>query len=113
MVKIGTWRMRGALKLKRKYDRLRRELDFATEHQYTVQTVRTEKVSSAMEYMGASFRDVRAFHTRTRIFESSIRHILRNQLAEKLDRVGAIRYWVDYTTGIPVVRAELIIVREA
>ena len=110
---VGTWRKRGELKLKRKYDRLRRELDFATEHQCTVQTVRTEKVSSAMEYMGALFGDVRAFHTRTRILESSIRHVLRNQLAEKLDQVGAICYWVDYTTGIPVVRAELIIVREA
>ena len=108
----GTWRKRGALKLKRKYDRLRRELDFATAHQCTVQTVRTEKVSSAMEYMGALFGDVRAFYTRTRILESSIRHILRGQLAKELDRVGAIRYWVDYTTGIPVVRAELNIARE-
>lgn len=112
-MKTGTWRKRGALKLKRKYDRLRRELDFAMEHQCTVQTVRTEKVSSAMEYIGALFGDVRALHTRTRILESSIRHILRSQLAEELDRVGAIRYWVDYTTGIPVVRAELNIVREA
>lgn len=109
----GTWRKRGALKLKRKYDRLRRELDFATERQCTVQTVRTEKVSAAMEFRSAVFGDVRAFHTCISSFESSIRHILRNQLAEKLDQVGAIRYWVDYTTGIPVVRADLNIAREA
>ena len=109
----GTWRKRGALKLKRKYDRLRREFDFATERQCTVQTVRTEKVSAAMEFRSAVFGDVRAFHTRISIFESSIRHILRDQLAEKLDQVGAIRYWVDHTTGIPVVRAEMNIAREA
>ena len=109
----GTWRKRGALKLKRKYDRLRRELNASRYPVMTMQTVRTENVSAAMEFRSAVFGDVRAFHTRTRILESSIRHILRDQLAEKLDQVGAICYWVDYSTGIPVVRAELNIVKEA
>lgn len=109
MVKTGTWRKRGALRLKRKYDRLRRELAFATEHQCTVQDVRTEKLEALMEVRGV-------WHYPTARFspampEGLIKEMLEKELLKRLGESGAIRYDCIRYSERPIVRATLEIVR--
>lgn len=105
MVKTETWRKRGALKLKRKYDCLKRELDFATVHQCTVQTVRTEKLEAFMDEVYSTARFSPA------VPETLIKETLEKELLKCLSESGAIRYDCVWYSERPIMRATLEIVR--
>lgn len=110
MVKTGTWRKRGALKLKRKYDRLRRELDFAKEHQCTVQTVRPERITARVDLRASSFV---MDPVRGRAIDVVAYDFLCREIFDQLKKSGAIRFECDDSTGYPGIRAELNIARRA
>lgn len=105
----GTWRKRGALKLKRENDRLKRELNFATEHQVTVQTVRPERIIARMDLRAASFA---MDPVRGRTIDAVAYDFLCREIFDQLKKSGAIRLERDDSTGYPGIRAELNIVRE-
>lgn len=109
MVKTGTWRKRGALKLKRKYDRLKRELDFARKCQFTVQDVRTEKLEALMEVCGVWHYPTARFSPA--VPETLIKETLEKELLKCLSESSAIRYDCVRYSERPIVRATLEIVR--
>lgn len=104
----GTWRKRGALKLKRENDRLKRELNFATERQCTVQTVQMERVTAVgtlPDGVSADGPELPGF----------LRHVLAGKITDLLLDAGAIGFKLEDSPryGRPAVRAELNIVKEA
>lgn len=105
MAKIGTWRKRGTLKLKRKYDLLKRELDFARKYQFTVQDVKTDKLEVFMDEVYSTARFSPA------VPETLIKETLEKELLKCLSESGAIRYDCVWYSERPIMRATLEIVR--
>lgn len=109
MIKTGTWRKRGALKLKRKYDRLRQELDFARKYQFTVQDVKTEKLEALMDVVGVWHYPTARFSPT--VPEVLIKEMLEKELLKRLSESGAIRYDCVRYSERPIMRATLEIAR--
>ena len=106
MVKTGTWRKRGALKLKRKYDLLKRELNASRHPVVSFQSVRTERIT-AVNMLPIWFRGDGTdlpWH---------IRRALAEKIADSLMDADAIRFESDGSKvyGQPIVRASLDFVR--
>ena len=105
MVKIGTWRKRGALKLKRKYDRMRRELNASRHPVMTMQTVRVETANAAVMIPDGILIDGAELPW-------FLRHVLAGKIADALLDTDAIRFEREgLRYGRPVIRAKLNFVR--
>lgn len=106
MVKTGTWRKRGALKLKRKYDRLKRELNASRRPVVAKQVAGVERVTATgvlpIGIRGGSLGVARY-----------MMHDLAMKIADSLLDADAIRFECEGSQicGRPVVRATLDFVR--
>ena len=109
MVKTGTWRKRVTLKLKRKYEHLKRELDFARKCQLTVQNVKTEELKALIEVGGVWHYPIARFSPA--MPEALIKEMLEKELLKHLRESGAIKYDCVRYSERPIMRATLEIAR--
>lgn len=107
MVKTGMWRKHGALKLKRKYGRLRRELNASRHPVVTMQTVRIETMAAVVTIPEGILIDGEELPW-------FLRHVLAGKIADALLDTDAIRFEHEgLRCGRPAIRAELNFVRRA
>ena len=105
IMSAGTWRKRGALKLKRKYDHLKRELNASRHPVMTMQTVRTERATAVVTIPEGILTDGAELPW-------FLRHVLAEKIADALLDTDAVRFEREgLCYGKPAIRAELNFVR--
>lgn len=105
MVKTGTWRKRGALKLKRKYDLLKRELNASRYPVMTMQTAGVETATAVVMIPDGILIDRAELPW-------FLRHVLAGKITDALLDTDAIRFEHEgLRYGRPAIRAELNFMR--